>query len=204
MESITRYVEQRLKLRVNRQKSAVALAVERPLLGFSFFRDKTGRVRITVAPKAVKRAEERIRRLTKRSWGVSMKRRIEEGNRFTGGWTGYFASADTSQAFDQLDRLAAPPATTGPVERSGSAFERATGTYARSVSPTERPAHRRPRSEATGASRDPGHSNAPCQTPTGMRPTASKDSTTHTVVFGMPSDPPAADPHVRWCGGAPG
>ena len=45
MASITQYVEQRLKLRVNRQKSAVAPAVERPLLGFQFFRDKAGRVR---------------------------------------------------------------------------------------------------------------------------------------------------------------
>ena len=43
MESITQYVEQRLKLRVNRQKSAVAPAVERPLLGFEFFRDRDGR-----------------------------------------------------------------------------------------------------------------------------------------------------------------
>jgi hypothetical protein len=37
LESITQYIEQRLKLRVNRQKSAVAPAVERPLLGFQFF-----------------------------------------------------------------------------------------------------------------------------------------------------------------------
>ena len=40
MESISQYVEQRLKLRVNRQKSVVAPAVERPLLGFQFFRDR--------------------------------------------------------------------------------------------------------------------------------------------------------------------
>jgi len=36
-DSIVRYIEQRLKLRVNRQKSTVALAVQRPLLGFAFF-----------------------------------------------------------------------------------------------------------------------------------------------------------------------
>src|SRR5512142_63291 len=47
MESITQYIEQRLKLRVNRQKSAVAPAVERPLLGFEFFLDKAAKVRIT-------------------------------------------------------------------------------------------------------------------------------------------------------------
>src|SRR5512142_1175670 len=44
MESITQYIEQRLKLRVNRQKSEVAPAVERPLLGFAFFRYRDGRI----------------------------------------------------------------------------------------------------------------------------------------------------------------
>ena len=104
MASITQYVEQRLKLRVNRQKSAVALAVERPLLGFQFFRDKAGRVRTTVAPKALKRAKERLRELTSRKRGVSMERRIEEINRYTVGWTAYFSFADTPGAFEKLDK----------------------------------------------------------------------------------------------------
>jgi RNA-directed DNA polymerase len=104
MESITQYVEQRLKLRVNRHKSAVAPAVDRPLLGFQFFRDKTGKVRITVAPKALKRAQDRIRQLTTRNWGVSMQRRVKEINRFTVGWTGYFQLADTFLPFDTLDK----------------------------------------------------------------------------------------------------
>ncbi len=104
MESVTRYVEQRLKLRVNRQKSAVAPAVERPLLGFRFFRDRAGKVRVTVAPKALKRAEDRVRQLTTRNWGVSMERRIKEINRFTVGWTGYSHLADTFLPFETLDK----------------------------------------------------------------------------------------------------
>jgi RNA-directed DNA polymerase len=104
MESISQYVEQRLKLRVNRQKSAVAPAVARPLLGFEFFRDKAGKVRITVAPNALKRAKDRIRQLTTRNWGVSMERRITEINRFTVGWTGYFHLADTFLPFETLDK----------------------------------------------------------------------------------------------------
>ena len=51
MASITQYVEQRLS-RASTTKSAVAPAVDRPLLGFEFFRDKAGKVRVTVAPKA--------------------------------------------------------------------------------------------------------------------------------------------------------
>jgi RNA-directed DNA polymerase len=104
MESITQYVEQRLKLRVNRQKSAVAPAVERPLLGFRFFCDKAGKVRVTVAPKALKRAEDRLRELTARNWGVSMERRVKEINRFTVGWTVYFALADTILPFEKLEK----------------------------------------------------------------------------------------------------
>jgi group II intron reverse transcriptase/maturase len=104
MESITQYIEQRLKLRVNRQKSAVAPAVERPLLGFQFFRYRDGRIGVTVAPKALKRAKGRIRELTTRNWGVSMERRIKEINRFTVGWTGYFAFADTILPFEKLEK----------------------------------------------------------------------------------------------------
>ena len=104
MESITQYIEQRLKLRVNRQKSAVAPAVERPLLGFAFFRYRDGRIGVTVAPKALKRAQDRIRRLTTRNWGVSMERRIKEINRFTVGWTAYFAFADTILPFEKLEK----------------------------------------------------------------------------------------------------
>jgi hypothetical protein len=103
-ESISQYIEQRLKLRVNRQKSAVTAALERPLLGFRFFCDRSGRVRVAVDPKALKRAQERLRRLTKRNWGVSMERRIREINRFTVGWTAYFAFADTFLPFDGLDK----------------------------------------------------------------------------------------------------
>jgi RNA-directed DNA polymerase len=104
MASITQFIEQRLKLRVIRQKSAVAPAVERPLLGFRFFRDKAGRVRITVAPKALKRAEDRLRELTTRNWDVSMERRVKEISRFTVGWTAYFALADTILPFGKLEK----------------------------------------------------------------------------------------------------
>jgi RNA-directed DNA polymerase len=104
MESIAQYIEQRLKLRVNRQKSAVAPAVERPLLGFQFFRDKAAKVRVTVAPKALKRAQDRIRQLTTRNWGVSMERRVKEINRFAVGWTAYFQLADTFLPFEKLDK----------------------------------------------------------------------------------------------------
>lgn len=84
MESITQYVEQRLKLCAKAEQSAVAPAVVRPLLGFRFFCDRAGKVRVTVAPKALKRAQDRVRQLTTRNWGVSMERRVKEINRLDG------------------------------------------------------------------------------------------------------------------------
>jgi RNA-directed DNA polymerase len=102
MDSITQYVERRLKLRVNRRKSAVAPATKRPFLGFGFF-VRDGEVRVRVDPDARKRAKARLRRLTARSWSISMEQRLRAINRFTVGWTAYFAYADTATPFRELD-----------------------------------------------------------------------------------------------------
>jgi RNA-directed DNA polymerase len=102
MESTSQFVERRLKLRVNREKSVVDRSTKRTLLGFGFFH-RGGEVKVRVDPKARKRAKDRLRRLTARNWGVSMERRIREINRFTVGWTAYFALADTPRPFEDLD-----------------------------------------------------------------------------------------------------
>jgi RNA-directed DNA polymerase len=102
LQSIGGYVERRLKLKVNRGKSAVAWAVRQPFLGFCFYR-RRGEVKVRLDPEARKRAKDRIRVLTSRTWGVSMKRRITEINRFTVGWTAYFQLADTRWPFIELD-----------------------------------------------------------------------------------------------------
>jgi len=102
MASTRTFVEKRLKLRVNEAKSAVAPATSRPFLSFAFFlRDQEVKVRLD--PKAKAAAKMRLRRLTARSWRVSMMVRIAALNRFSRGWTAYFALADTPSVFEQLD-----------------------------------------------------------------------------------------------------
>ncbi len=102
MRSTRTFVEKRLKLRVNEQKSAVAPATGRPFLGFAFyFRD--GEVKVRLDPKAKEAAKMRLRRLTGRNWRVSMPVRIAALNRFTRGWTAYFALADTPSVFQEID-----------------------------------------------------------------------------------------------------
>jgi group II intron reverse transcriptase/maturase len=101
-EGVSSFIERRLKLKVNRAKSAVALATKRGLLGFSFFR-RNGEVKVRIDPKARKALKDRIRRLTSRSWGISTTRRIAILNRFIRGWCAYFALADTPSVFAELD-----------------------------------------------------------------------------------------------------
>lgn len=102
MGSTCEFIERRLKLRVNREKSAVDRATRRTLLGFGFFK-RGGEIKVRIDPKAHKQAKDRLRRLSSRSWGISMERRIGAINRFSRGWTAYFALADTPSAFEELD-----------------------------------------------------------------------------------------------------
>ncbi|OFV84788.1 MAG: group II intron reverse transcriptase/maturase [Acidobacteria bacterium RBG_16_64_8] len=102
MASTTTFIEKRLKLHVNEAKSAVAPATGRPFLGFAFLL-RDGEVKVRLDPKAKAAAKMRLRRLTGRSWRVSMTVRIAALNRFTRGWTAYFALADTPSVFEELD-----------------------------------------------------------------------------------------------------
>jgi RNA-directed DNA polymerase len=102
MASTCEFIERALKLRINRDKSSVASAFRATLLGFGFLKRK-GEIKIRIDPKARKRAKDRLRKITSRRRGISMERRIREANRFTVGWTAYFALADTPYPLLQLD-----------------------------------------------------------------------------------------------------
>lgn len=101
MESITRFLQDKLKLKVNDEKSAVARPWERKFLGFSFSWDREPKRRI--APKAVKRFKERVRELTSRTRGVSIERMTEELNRYLRGWIGYFGKCQTPSVLQSLE-----------------------------------------------------------------------------------------------------
>jgi RNA-directed DNA polymerase len=88
MASITRFIERRLKLQVNAEKSAVAYPWQRSFLGFTLTEERAPRRRI--ADKAVARFKDRVRRLTGRNRGVSLQRMIADLNPLLRGWAGYF------------------------------------------------------------------------------------------------------------------
>jgi RNA-directed DNA polymerase len=102
MESITRFLTVKLKLKVNAQKSAVARPWERKFLGFSFTNGRVPKRRI--APKAVDRFQERVRELTRRTRGVSIDRMAKELARYLRGWIGYFGKCETPSVLAGLEQ----------------------------------------------------------------------------------------------------
>jgi len=88
MTSLTRFIEGRLKLQINAEKSAVARPWHRSFLGFTV-RDDSG-FRRCIADKAVTRFKDRVRELTRRHRGVSLEKMIADLNPFVRGWAGYF------------------------------------------------------------------------------------------------------------------
>jgi group II intron reverse transcriptase/maturase len=93
MDSVSQFIEKRLKLKVNRDKSAVDYPTNRKFLGFSFYYLK-GMTRIRVHPKSLKRLKARLKELTGRSIGISMGARVNKLNQTIQGWVNYYILAD--------------------------------------------------------------------------------------------------------------
>ncbi|EKP93788.1 Retron-type reverse transcriptase [Thermaerobacter subterraneus DSM 13965] len=93
MAGVRRFLEKRLRLKINEQKSAVDRPWRRKFLGFSMYRGREG-IRLRVAPQTVQRLKDRIRGLTSRTWPVSMPERIRRINAYLRGWLAYFRIAD--------------------------------------------------------------------------------------------------------------
>jgi RNA-directed DNA polymerase len=102
MESVTRFVEGKLKLKVNREKSAIDRPWNRKFLGFSFLKDKKATVRL--APQTISRFKEKVRELTNRTLPESMETRIAHLNRYLMGWLGYFRLASAKSHCERFDQ----------------------------------------------------------------------------------------------------
>lgn len=101
MDSIERFLVKRLKLKVNRQKSAVARPQERQFLGFSFTSIRW--LKIKPSAKALKNVKYRIRKITRRSRGISLLQVIKELTTYLRGWVGYYRLVETPTIFRDLD-----------------------------------------------------------------------------------------------------
>ena len=101
MASVTAFLARRLKLRVNAAKSAVDRPAVRAFLGFSFTSGRSPKRRI--APQALARFRLRVRKMTRRTRGVSLARLVEDLSRFLTGWRAYFGFCETPSVLHRLD-----------------------------------------------------------------------------------------------------
>ena len=102
MESVKKFLEKKLKLKVNAKKSKVDRATRVKFLGFSFYKYK-GEVRIRVAKRSLERFREKLRRLTKRTRSGKLEDILQEINRYLIGWMGYYRLAETPSVYAGLD-----------------------------------------------------------------------------------------------------
>jgi len=102
MQSLTRFIEGRLKLKVNVRKSAVATPQERKFLGFTLTGGKRSNRR-KIAPVSLQRFRAKVRQLTRRNWSISMADRVQMLSVYLRGWKGYFGYCEATYVLQELD-----------------------------------------------------------------------------------------------------
>jgi group II intron reverse transcriptase/maturase len=101
LDSIERFLAKRLRLKVNRHKTAVARPQDRKFLGFSFTSGR--KLKIKLSDKALKSAKYRIKQITRRSRGINLQQVIKELNVYIRGWIGYYRLIETPTILRDLD-----------------------------------------------------------------------------------------------------
>jgi group II intron reverse transcriptase/maturase len=106
MASLTKFIERRLRLKVNEAKSAVARPEDRHFLGFRLRLDPhTGAVEVLLSERTKRNAMQRVRELTPRTWGSTLLACIAQINAWLRGWHGFFGIVSRSemQALRKID-----------------------------------------------------------------------------------------------------
>jgi len=100
LTSLRRFLEWRLRIRLNEQKSGVARPWKRTFLGHTMTRTKS---RLVVSPKSVARAKERLKKIFQKGRGQKMGYVIKEVNQFARGWVAYFRHANQWSVYEEMD-----------------------------------------------------------------------------------------------------
>ncbi len=94
MESITKYIEKKLGLKVNADKSKVARPNQIKYLGHGFYYTKAGIIKPKPHLKSIQKFKRKLKQITKRSWSISLDERIIKLNQVIRGWINYFRISD--------------------------------------------------------------------------------------------------------------
>lgn len=104
MESITKFIEKKLGLKVNAEKSKIARPNQIKYLGFGFYYTKTGKIKPKPHLKAIQKFKRKLKQLTKRSWSISLDDRITKLNQVIRGWINYFRIADMKVCMQDISK----------------------------------------------------------------------------------------------------
>ncbi len=107
MESITEFIETKLKLKVNKSKSKVDYCYNNiKFLGFGFYYlPRRNEIRVKVHPKSIKRIKDKLKRYTSRSWSVNLSYRLLKLKQVIIGWVNYYRLADMKKMMETLDKF---------------------------------------------------------------------------------------------------
>ena len=103
-ESITGYIEKKLLLKVNREKTKISRPSESQLLGFSFYKNKEG-YEIRISKKSLKRIKEKCKRITKSSDPTPERAKLKKLEAVIRGWVNYFKIAKAKSNMQRLDEM---------------------------------------------------------------------------------------------------
>ena len=104
LESVTEFIEQKLKLKVNREKTQINRPVQSTLLGFSFYRN-AAEWKVRISSKALYRVKEKLKNKTKRNDPSTASEKIKKMKAMIMGWVNYFSIAEAKSAMKQLDQM---------------------------------------------------------------------------------------------------
>ena len=102
MESITKFIEKKLGLKVNAEKSKVARPNQIKYLGYGFYYTKTGIIKPKPHLKSIQKFKRKLKQLTKRSYSIALDERIVKLNQVIRGWINYFRIADMKEQLKNI------------------------------------------------------------------------------------------------------
>lgn len=103
LTSITKFIEKKLGLKVNAEKSKVTRPTQTKYLSFSFWKSAGGKWKPKPHVKAYQKLIRKLKQLTKRSWSISLDSRIKKVNYLVRGWVNYFRIANMKNRITEID-----------------------------------------------------------------------------------------------------
>lgn len=105
MKSVSRFITEKLGLLVNMEKSRVSCPMKLKFLGFAYYKDvKAQKWQARPHPESVRKFQRKLKKLTKRSWSITLDMRIKKLNQLIKGWVNYFKIGKMKSALTCIDK----------------------------------------------------------------------------------------------------